>query len=105
MFFSLSPNCHCNSVLDCMEQFVDTATVADFLGLVSLTVAKMAREGRIPAHAVSGARRRTWRFDLAEVKNSVTLPGRPGVPADEREQIKCSRYGHAEKISIGFSGT
>jgi excisionase family DNA binding protein len=64
------------------DQFVAALTIARFLGLSPRTIVKMAREGRIPAHAVSGARRRTWRFDLAEVKNFVMLSGRPGASAE-----------------------
>jgi len=54
-----------------MEPFVTTTEVAKFLGLCRRTVAKMAREGRIPAHPVSGTARRTWRFKLSEVEVSL----------------------------------
>jgi len=64
-----------------MEPFVTTTEVAKFLGLCRRTVAKMAREGRIPAHPVSGTARRTWRFKLSELDewmqgriNSVRRP-------------------------------
>jgi len=59
------------SRLRSMEPFVTTAAVAKFLGLSRRTVAKMAREGRIPAHPVSGTARRTWRFKLSEVEVSL----------------------------------
>jgi excisionase family DNA binding protein len=52
-----------------MEPFVSTKQVAQFLGLAPRTVVRMAREGRIPAHPVSGTTRRTWRFRLSEVSN------------------------------------
>lgn len=54
-----------------MEPFVTTTEVAKFLGLCRRTVAKMAREGRIAAHPVSGTARRTWRFKLSEVEVSL----------------------------------
>jgi excisionase family DNA binding protein len=59
------------SRLRSIEPFATTAEVAKFLGLSRRTVAKMAREGRIPAHPVSGTARRTWRFKLSEVEVSL----------------------------------
>ena len=50
------------------ERFVNADEVANFLGLSRRTVIKQAREGRIPAHPVSGSARRTWRFKLSEVE-------------------------------------
>jgi excisionase family DNA binding protein len=64
------------------DQFVDSATVAKYLGLAPRTVAKMAREGRIPAHPISGLARRTWVFSLAEIKDFVMLSQRPGASAE-----------------------
>jgi excisionase family DNA binding protein len=52
-----------------MEPYVSVSQIAQFLGLAPRTVARMAREGRIPAHPVSGTARRTWRFKLSEVEN------------------------------------
>ena len=49
------------------EPFVTAKEVARFLGMSPRTIAKMAREGRIPAHPVSGSARRTWRFKLSEI--------------------------------------
>jgi excisionase family DNA binding protein len=51
-----------------MESFVSATEVAKFLSTSPRTVAKMAREGRIPGHPVSGTARRTWRFKLSEVE-------------------------------------
>jgi excisionase family DNA binding protein len=74
-----------------MEPFVSTAEVAKYLSLSPRTVAKMAREGHIPAHPVSGSARRTWRFKLSEVEASLALASqshrpilseRPGCPAE-----------------------
>jgi excisionase family DNA binding protein len=73
-----------------MEAFVAAKEIAQFLGMSPRTVAKMAREGRIPAHPVSGSARRTWRFKLSEVNASLasqspapTITGRrPGCSAE-----------------------
>jgi excisionase family DNA binding protein len=54
------------------EQFVSTDTVAQFLSLSRRTIAKMAREGRIPAYPVSGSARRTWRFRLSEIAATIS---------------------------------
>jgi excisionase family DNA binding protein len=51
-----------------MESFVTAAEVARYLSLSPRTIAKMARDGRIPGHSVSGTARRTWRFKLSEVE-------------------------------------
>jgi excisionase family DNA binding protein len=51
-----------------MEPFVSATEVAKYLSISPRTVAKMAREGRIPAHPVSGSARRTWRFKLSEIE-------------------------------------
>jgi excisionase family DNA binding protein len=74
-----------------MESFVAAKEVAQFLGMSPRTIAKMAREGRIPAHPVSGSARRTWRFKLSEVESSLALASqlhrpilseRPGCSAE-----------------------
>jgi excisionase family DNA binding protein len=65
-----------------MEPFVSTKQVAQFLGLAPRTVVRMAREGRIPAHPVSGTVRRTWRFKLSEVGNHfASLLSKPTIAA------------------------
>lgn len=50
-----------------MESFVTASEVAKYLSLSPRTVAKMAREGRLPAHRISGSERKTWRFLISEV--------------------------------------
>ena len=62
-----------------MEPFVSAKDVGAFLNISPRTVTKMAREGRLPAHSVSGNSRRTWRFLLSEIKDTVIMPNR--VPA------------------------
>jgi len=72
-----------------MESFVTATEVARYLSLSPRTVAKMARDGRIPGHPVSGTARRTWRFKLSEVETCLaaqlpqsTIPARPSRPAE-----------------------
>jgi excisionase family DNA binding protein len=72
-----------------MESFVTAAEVAKYLSLSPRTVAKMARERRIPAHPISGTARRTWRFKLSEVEICLaaelprsTISARPGCSVE-----------------------
>jgi hypothetical protein len=65
------------------EPFVDSAAVAAHIGMSSRTVAKKAREGRIPAHSLSGTIRRTWGFKLSEIDAFILEP-RPGCSAKGR---------------------
>ena len=44
-----------------------TEEAADYVGFHPKTVARMARRGEIPAHPVSGTRRKTWRFYPSEL--------------------------------------
>ena len=74
-----------------LERFVDAAAVAAHIGMSPRTVAKWAREGRIPAHPFSGTARRTWVFKLSEVDlflasrvSSPILAVRPGCSAEEK---------------------
>jgi excisionase family DNA binding protein len=54
-----------------MEPFVSASEVAKFLRLSLRAVAKMARDGRLPAHRISGSKRKTWRFLISEVASCV----------------------------------
>jgi len=72
-----------------MEPFVSANEVAKYLSLSPRTIAKIAREGRIPAHPVSGTARRTWRFKLSEIEICLaaqmpasTMARRPGCSAE-----------------------
>jgi excisionase family DNA binding protein len=55
-----------------MEPFVSAAEIARYLSLSPRTVAKMARDGRLPAHRISGSKRKTWRFLISEVAALIT---------------------------------
>jgi excisionase family DNA binding protein len=70
------------SVLGHMEPFVTTLQVAEFLGMSPRTINRMAKEGRIPAHPVSGTARRTWRFRLSEVEKHFAS-GSPTITVED----------------------
>jgi excisionase family DNA binding protein len=75
------------------EPFVSVKEVAQFLRMAPRTISRMARQGRIPAHPVSGSVRRTWRFKLSEIglffeshaPTSAIEDERPN-PAERRQQ-------------------
>lgn len=49
------------------EVFVNASGAGDFLELHPATVQRLAREGVIPAHPVTGGKRKHWRFLLSEL--------------------------------------
>jgi len=55
------------------EPFVDATEAAKFLSLTTRTVNQMAREGRIPAHPVTGTTRKRWRFRLSELQAAFVV--------------------------------
>jgi excisionase family DNA binding protein len=63
---------------------LNTREAAAYVGLHPKTVERMAREGTIPAHPVSGVRRKTWRFYASELDawlhDRVDSPRRPCSP-------------------------
>jgi excisionase family DNA binding protein len=56
------------NVLDSTEFFVTASQAGDFLELHPATIQRFAREGLIPAHPVSGRKRRHWRFLRSELE-------------------------------------
>jgi len=47
---------------------------AHYLRVKPRTVLKWAKEGQIPAHALSGSKRVTWRFLKSELDNAMLNP-------------------------------
>ena len=50
------------------EAFLDPHQAAAFLNLDPRTLLRWAREGIVPAHPLSGHKRRTWRFLASELE-------------------------------------
>lgn len=50
-----------------LELPLNTREAAEYVGRHQKTVERMARAGEIPAHPVSGVRRKTWRFYVSEL--------------------------------------
>jgi predicted DNA-binding transcriptional regulator AlpA len=50
-----------------LERFVDAREAGAFIGIRPKTLLAMARDGRVPAHPLSGKRHRMWRFLRSEL--------------------------------------
>lgn len=63
---------------------LNTREAADYVGLHPKTVERMARCGEIPAHPVSGVRRKTWKLYPSELdawlRAKVNSPRHPCSP-------------------------
>ncbi len=63
-----------------------TATEASrYLKVKPRTVLRWAKEGRIPAHPLSGEKRVTWRFLKSELDAMLVLPS-----AGEHWRVQCA---------------
>lgn len=49
------------------ERFIDACQAADFVKLNRKTLLRFARQGSIPAHPLTGNKRRKWRFLISEL--------------------------------------
>ena len=58
---------------------------AQHLRVKERTVLKWAKQGRIPAHPLSGSRRITWRFLKSELDGMLMLPS-----AAEHGRVQCA---------------
>src|SRR5271169_3113639 len=50
-----------------IERFIDAGKAAEFVQLNRRTLLRLAREGSIPAHPLTGTKRRKWRFLISEL--------------------------------------
>jgi excisionase family DNA binding protein len=50
------------------ERFVTPVEAADFLRCSPITVKRLARDGKIPAHPVTNGVRKRWRFLISELE-------------------------------------
>jgi hypothetical protein len=53
------------------EPFVDATRAAEFVGVKPRRLLEMARAGQVPGHPLGTGLRRTWRFRLTEIANSI----------------------------------
>ena len=53
------------------SQWLTATEAAQYLKVQPRTILKWAKEGRIPAHSLSGSRRITWRFLKSELDSAM----------------------------------
>jgi excisionase family DNA binding protein len=53
------------------EAFVTAQEAAAFLRCSPITVKRLAREGKIPAHSITNGVRKRWRFLLSELADRM----------------------------------
>jgi excisionase family DNA binding protein len=64
-----------------------TATeAANYLKVKPRTILKWAKQGRIPAHRLSGAQRITWRFLKTELDAMLAPPSAAGLEGPIEQQ-------------------
>ncbi len=59
-----------NASIPC-EVFVTADEAAEFLRCSPITVKRLAREGRIPAHSITNGVRKRWRFLISELADRM----------------------------------
>lgn len=58
-----------------IEPFVDADRAAAFLGITRRRVLELARAGEIPGYPVREAKRKTWRFRLSKLAQTIAAKG------------------------------
>lgn len=69
------------------SEWLTAAEAASYLKVKARTVLKWAKEGRIPAHALSGSKRITWRFLRSELDAMLALPSAAELGGFNEQQI------------------
>jgi excisionase family DNA binding protein len=54
------------------EPFVTPEEAAAFLRMSPITIKKMAREGKLPAHPIGEGPRKRWRFRISELASHMS---------------------------------
>jgi excisionase family DNA binding protein len=70
------------------EAFVTAQEAAAFLRCSSITVKRLAREGKIPAHSITNGVRKRWRFlisELATTMNKEVSSYRSSTPLSQQK--------------------
>jgi|SRR5579864_1786994 len=57
--------------LPVVEPFVAPEQAAEFLGMTRRRILEMARKGEIPGHPLGYGHRKTWRFRLSELAETI----------------------------------
>jgi len=79
---------HLNQVA-MQEPFVTADQAAEFLRCSPITVKRLAREGKIPAHCIQNGIRKRWRFllsELAATMKKAVSSDRSSTPLSHRKE-------------------
>lgn len=71
------------------EPFVTAIEAAAFLRCAPVTVKRLAREGKIPAHSIHNGIRKRWRFLISELATSMkkeVSSDRSSTPLSHRKE-------------------
>jgi excisionase family DNA binding protein len=69
-------------------QWMTPSEVAQYLKVQPRTILKWAKQGTIPAHALSGCKRVTWRFLKSELDSAMlNPPSAAGLGGSIEQQI------------------
>jgi excisionase family DNA binding protein len=68
------------------SQWLTATEAAQYLKVKPRTVVKWAKEGRIPAHPLSGSKRVTWRFLKSELDDAMLN----APSAAEHGRVQCA---------------
>jgi excisionase family DNA binding protein len=60
--------------MEIQSEWLTATEAAQYLKVKPRTILAWAKQGRIPAHALSGSRRITWRFLKSELDNAMLSP-------------------------------
>jgi len=72
-----------------IEPFVTADKAGEFLKCSPVTVKRLAREGKIPAHSIQNGIRKRWRFLLSELAISMkkeVSSDRSSTPLSHRKE-------------------
>lgn len=71
------------------EPFVTPVEAAAFLRCAPITIKRLAREGKIPAHSIQNGIRKRWRFLISELATSMkkeVSSDRSSTPLSHRKE-------------------
>lgn len=74
-----------------MTEWMTSAEAADYLKVQARSLLLWVRQGKIPAYALSGTKRRVWRFlksdlDAALLSRPVVVSSRASLPVRPQER-------------------
>ncbi|MGH9514988.1 MAG: helix-turn-helix domain-containing protein [Terriglobales bacterium] len=72
--------------IEVQSEWLTATEAAQYLKVQPRTVLAWAKQGRIPAHPLSGSQRVTWRFLKSELDAMLTAPSAAGLGGSIEQQ-------------------